>query len=237
MIIRKHIGRVSDSFHTPFMTATAVNVYRPDQVHYGDPTINEDATNNSVAFKNDKYLLGETRINSMSILRSKWLLIVFIVFLFVIACIRMRQSFFTDETTYIKPFDEFAYLPDETLHPVPTVLPLPPWQFEAQIPSQEDSLYSFGQVIIHLARTHNGKSEIWLSTISDFLIYYPESQTWHQVPRRIEGTDLQVGTLFLNADGAVWGKTVINHISNHIDRIPILSKFNEDRQDKATSFL
>lgn len=142
----------------------------------------------------------------------------------------------------IKPFHEFAFLPDETSRPIPELLPSLPWQVEAIIPGQENVTYGFSDIQIEMARTKNGKVEIWLfkrptdslAGIGDrkgsFAIYYPQSQTWKEVSAIIEETNLVVRHLFVTSDGTVWGSIWAYQPHSVLTTAPVLGRFNEATQ-------
>jgi hypothetical protein len=118
----------------------------------------------------------------MKTLRTKWPFLVCMIFLLLItySIYRMsRRQFFMANANCIKPFHEFAFLPDETPRPISEILPGSPWQVEATIPGIEN----VATAQIELARTINGKEEIWLfndpfiaaNAEESFVIYYPHS--------------------------------------------------------------
>ncbi len=177
----------------------------------------------------------------MKIYKLKWLFLVLLIFLLLIFVMTRRQLRINGMTC-IKPFHEFAYLPDETPRPISEVLPGHSWQVEATIPGPENATDSFSDIQIELARTKNGEGEIWLyqhplysqdGTVSkegSFTIYHPQSQTWGEVPALIGDTNLAVSKLFVASDGTVWGGISIRQPHPISPTDPVLGRFNESTQ-------
>lgn len=113
------------------------------------------------------------------------------------------------------------------------ILPRDPWKLEPT--GSQFELDSVDAV-----RDINGQVEIWFREkpklgVSDIdsprniYIYRPESMEWKVVPREIGDTGVRVNQLFVTSDGAVWGRNVWTtwDESLKIDRVPVLSKYNE----------
>jgi hypothetical protein len=149
----------------------------------------------------------------------------------------VANRYYDNLTCPIKPFRTFAFLPDETNSPIPVILPGPPWQVEAVIPSAGQNSYHWPI----LARTNQGEQEIWIRSASSytlgrkFRIYRPASQSWEDVSMAIHDTNLLVvGDLFLTSDGAVWGRIESWYKYPVPSSAPVLSRFNESsRQFEA----
>ncbi|NIT61335.1 MAG: hypothetical protein GWN00_35555, partial [Aliifodinibius sp.] len=177
-------------------------------------------------------------------LRLKWLLPIIIIILFTVLYLggRVFSSMDEDLVCSIKPFDEFAYLPDDATRPISEIPPGPPWQDEGTVLGYENDTFRFGDVSIELARTNNEDQEIWIferpfesfdGTIikeGAFLIYHPKSQTWGEVSAKIGDTSLVVRDLFITKDGTLWGRLYNRKYSMLPNEAPILSRFNETTQ-------
>lgn len=179
----------------------------------------------------------------MKTLKGKWIFLVLVILFFIVIMYIMKgRQLFTANASCIKPFHEFAYLPDETSRPVPEILPAPPWQVEATIPALENTTYNTLDIQIELARTKNGKQEIWLfknpfdsgiGTIKregSFVIYHPQTQTWEEVSAIIGGTNLVVRDIFVTSDGNVWGQIGTDQPHSTPTMSPVLARFNESTQ-------
>jgi hypothetical protein len=180
----------------------------------------------------------------MKVLRNKWfpMLSFLLLLFFLITYLTVREQPFLANENCIKPFDEFAYLPDETPRPIPILLPDTPWEVETTIPRQQNMTYHVLDIQVELARNKNGNGEIWLfrgplgsedettKREGSFLIYYPQSQRWEEISAIIEDTNLMVRELFVTSDETVWGKIGV-HQSHLIPTTgPVLGRFNESER-------
>lgn len=143
-----------------------------------------------------------------------------ILFCLVFLGIRLMSSSCLDS------FHNFAYLEAED-HNF-RMSPRFPWRVEAAIPGVDESTYKNVDVWAALARTKNGKQQIWLQEGSFFFVYNVETQNWEKISARILKTNHRVSDLFLTSDGTIWGgistwsPIPLPHLG------PVLSKFNED---------
>lgn len=180
-------------------------------------------------------------------IRLKWLLLVLICIFLAVVVLYLRLEGHHSAPHQriecaVKPFRDFAYLPDEATPPIPVVLPGPPWQIEAVIPGREGKPYhDFTDFQLMLARTKNGEQEIWLhkapdyrsgSLISEtaFLIYRPASQTWEEISAKIGDTNLDVKDLFITNDGTLWGGIWWSQDPPYPMKAPVLGKFDESNR-------
>lgn len=143
----------------------------------------------------------------------------------------------------IKPFPEFAYSGPNLNQGADAkiIAPSQPWQIETTLPFHESEGYFVSSIDTEATRSVNGHQEIWLiehlfPTESRkreknlFLIYYPESQEWKFISADIGTTGLFVQDLFVTSDGSIWGKIVWNSINPSLKEVPVLSKFDDDKQ-------
>ncbi len=178
----------------------------------------------------------------MKVFKMRWFFLAFmILFMFITYIIMSKRLHVTNENC-IKPFHEFAYLPDQTARPIPEILPDHPWEVEATIPVSDNIKYRFPDIQIKLGRTKNGKEEIWLfkspfdswtGTVNRegaFIIYRPQSQTWIEISALVENTNLIVQNLFITSDGTIWGQIGVDQPHSNPIQVPVLSRFNESTQ-------
>jgi hypothetical protein len=130
----------------------------------------------------------------------------------------------------ILPFQRFAYHGPRNFTPPFDILPLSPWQFEAELPSG----YHGKSIQVETTRSGDSYQEIWLIDSSRYdpivIVYHAESGSWEEISPYVGDTRLFVHELFVTADGSVWGSVMWNPVQNTpvVDSVPVLARFNDD---------
>jgi hypothetical protein len=130
----------------------------------------------------------------------------------------------------ILPFRWFAYHGPRDFTPPIDILPLPPWQLEAELPSG----YHGKSIQAETTRSGNGYQEIWLIDSFPYdpivIVYHTELGSWEEISSYVGDTRLFVHELFVTADGSLWGSVMWNSVQNTpvVDSVPVLVRFNDD---------
>jgi hypothetical protein len=134
----------------------------------------------------------------------------------------------------ILPFQRFAYHGPRYETPIAVdKLPLPPWQFEAEVP-YHISAYHRQDIQVQTTRSGDSYQEIWLGDRFPYdpimTVYHTETGRWEEISPYVGDTRLFVHELFVTADGSVWGSVKWEPVLNTpvVDSAPVLAKFNDD---------
>jgi hypothetical protein len=130
----------------------------------------------------------------------------------------------------ITSFRRFAYHGPRYDTPIAVdILPLPPWQLEAELPSG----YQRHDIQAKTARSGDGYQEIWLGDWLPYdpamIVYHTELGRWEEISPYVGDTRLFVLDLFLTTNGSLWGSVKWETSYPPLIRsTPVLARFNDD---------
>lgn len=137
-------------------------------------------------------------------------------------------------------FNEFAYVPSESLSTDDVLSPTRPWIVEGIFPEvlRGDYPVSGLGIEVMFARNNNGIMEIWMARpgrflkedIKSLIVYIPASNEWQHVPDTVVNTDVFISDIFLANDGTIWGLNTWEGDNTRPSKGPVLSEFNEQTQ-------
>jgi len=154
--------------------------------------------------------------------KTKIFIILFSLALAISACLKTHsddQSLSNvDSEECIPPLTTFAYqvnAPRSTLS-WNQILPHSPWQVETHLPALPPNTRSRDAIVLH--RTYDGIDEIWVvrnitstvdilsKTITELLVYQPETQTWNEIPTELSVLDATLYDVYMGMDGTIWAE-------------------------------
>jgi len=152
-----------------------------------------------------------------------------------------QKAKITVQEECIKSYQDFAYNLSkwDQVRIEEEILPLPPWQMEAEIPVQQGK-NAIISIQTEIAREINGRQEIWIKKLTysnnsdegkyiEFLVFVPDSRNWDVVSADTDKKDIFVDELFLDNGGNIWGQTTWDPVNGKPDlsQAPALSRYDE----------
>ena len=142
----------------------------------------------------------------------------------------------TDEC--IGSFERLAYEWPGSGNETPgKILPLEPWEVEADLPDLSGVPYPTNRYAVEMIRSLGDHSEVWLSNFDGrfydaekasyyrLLIYNTGSKEWESVSAETTYSGVYVGRLFIDQDGIIWGQNFYDGVHRRVE-ISFLSKFD-----------
>jgi hypothetical protein len=144
----------------------------------------------------------------------------------------------TPTSECIGSFERLVYeWPNDENETPGKILPLEPWEIEADLPDLSGVPYPTNRYDVEMIRSFGDHSEIWLSNFDGrfydaekapyyrFLVYNTDNKEWESFSAETTYSSVYVGRLFIDQDGIIWGQNFYDGVHRRIE-ISFLSKFN-----------